>query len=71
MDNLASLLGTTSSCVGHIGYGIIGGNAGFAAGGYGLKIAQEQMSTSCQLLSFLKKSSRPHFASYLRALILF
>jgi len=41
VDNLASLLGTTSSCVGHIGYGIIGGNAGFAAGGYGLKIAQE------------------------------
>ena len=27
--------------------------------------------SKCQLLSFLKKSSRPHFASYLRALILF
>ena len=66
MDNLASLLGTTSSCVGHIDYGIIGGNAGFAAGGYGLKIAQEQMSTAfiseeVFKTSFCFISTGPHF----------
>eukprot|EP00438_Fugacium_kawagutii_P017103 Skav204593 [mRNA] locus=scaffold672:173093:183000:- [translate_table: standard] len=41
VDNLGSLLGTTTACVNQIGYDIVGRNAAFVANNYGLHVAQE------------------------------
>lgn len=41
VDNLGSLLGTTTACVHQIGYAIVGRNEDLAAGDYGLQIAKE------------------------------
>lgn len=44
VDNLGSLLGTTTACVHQIGYAIVGRNEDLAAGDYGLQIAKVPMS---------------------------
>lgn len=46
VDNLGSLLGTTTACVSQIGYGIVGSNAAFATNNYGLHVAQVKIGST-------------------------